>query len=662
MSRQSTLLVVGVLLGAVLGVGAAVTAIGPAAPGADAGPHADSPDSPNSVLDGDASVEQFGSESAFAEYVRAGQRRSGGHHVVFTSRSGGADGGDVALEAGAPTADAGGSSAKVEAPDRIGETNVQVAGLDEPDLVKTDGRHFFYAPSTGDHTVVVEEDGEHKKVRREGEGYVIDASQPADPEAVAAIDHPGRMLQTGDRLLVFQHDRILGYDVSNASNPKVVWEKSLEDSLVTARERNGTVYLVTRTNVGSDPVCPLTPLGDSTPVDCGAVYHPNGQIPVDATYTAFALDASDGSVHDSASFVGTNRNTVVYMSHDALYVTYTESVSRADRRAAFFLEEFDRTPASLENRIREIRSYDISSYSESREIERAVRNWLTSLDEDERAEVRAELEQQYRDYLADRQRSLHRTGIVRVDVQGTDLAVETTSTVPGRPLNQFSMDQHEGTLRVATTIPAAGDASSVNDLYTLDAETLERQGAVTGMGEDQRVYAVRYVDDTAYVVTFRRVDPLHVVDLSDPANPEEVGTLKLPGFSNYLHPIDENHVLGIGEEDGKVKTVLFDVSDPANPRIEDSRIFDARWSAVSNSHHAFTIDRRHEVFFLPAGENGHVVSYANGTLDITTSVAMDYRTTRARYVENSLYVFAGSQVAVIDETTWDRTTTLDLAE
>ncbi|MHB9287665.1 beta-propeller domain-containing protein [Halobacteriales archaeon Cl-PHB] len=658
MSRQTTLLVVGVLLGAVLGVGAAVTAIGPAAPGV--GPTV-GPDGPNTTLDGDASVEQFGSQSAFAEYVREGQRRAGTRHVVLSAQSGG-DGGDAggAVEAEQPTADS--ESATVEAPDRIGETNVQVAGLDEPDLVKTDGRHFFYAPSSGPRTVVVEEDGEPKKVRREGQGHVIDASQPANPAALAEIDHGGQMLQTGDRLLVLQHDRILGYDVSNASNPQVVWEKSLDASLVTARERNGTVYLVTESHVGSDPVCPLTPLGASTPVDCGAVYHPSGQIPVDATYSAFAIDADDGEVRDSASFVGTTRNTVVYMSHDALYVTYTESVSRADRRAEFFLEHFDRTPQSLADRIEEIRSYDISTASQSREIERAVRSWLASLDEDERAEVRAELADRYDAYLADRQRALQRTGIVRVDVEGTDLTVATTGTVPGQPLNQFSLDQHDGSLRVATTIPAAGSASSVNDLYTLDAASLERQGAVTGMGEDQRVYAVRYVEDTAYVVTFRRVDPLHVVDLSDPASPEEVGTLKLPGFSNYLHPIDQDHVLGIGEQDGTVKAVLFDVSDPTDPVVQDSRIFDARWSAVSESHHAFTIDRRHEVFFLPAGEAGHVVSYADGSLELTTSVAMDHRTTRARYVENSLYVFAGSQVAVIDETTWNRTATLDLLD
>jgi len=86
-----------------------------------------------------------------------------------------------------------------------------------------------------------------------------------------------------------------------------------------------------------------------------------------------------------------------------------------------------------------------------------------------------------------------------------------------------------------------------------------------------------------------------------PGIPALVAELELPGFSSYLHPIDDNHVLGIGQENGQVKAVMFDVSEPSDPTIDSDLILGERWSAIAESHHAFMIDERHEVFFLPAG-------------------------------------------------------------
>jgi uncharacterized secreted protein with C-terminal beta-propeller domain len=459
---------------------------------------------------------------------------------------------------------------------------------------------------------------------------------------------------------VLGDERITGY-VSDPDNPEPVWTRPLEDRLVTARERNGTVYLVTRTPVDDDP-CPIEPLGPAAGVPCTEVYHPRSSIPADATYTAFAVDAGDGTVRDSVSFVGTGRNSVVYMSPDALYVSYTEPSDRGELMGDFLLTDFERTPGSVESRIRQVRSYDLSSESTKREIRRAVRSWLRTLGPEERRAVEQDLSDGFQAYLADVQRDLVRTGIVRVRVDGSTLAVDETGTVPGRPLNQFSMDERNGTLRIATTIPAAGDAKSVADLYTLDAETMERLGSEAGMGEGQRVYAVRYVDDTAYVITFRQVDPLHVVDLEDPANPTEVGTLELPGFSTYLHPVGDGHVLGVGEEDGQAKAVLFDVGDPTEPTVADDVLLDAGWSAVSESHHAFTIVRKHGVAFMPAGGTGTVLDYTNGTLSVERRVTTDGAAERARYVGGHFYVFAPGELAVVDEIDWTMAARLDLPE
>ncbi|MFB6298549.1 MAG: beta-propeller domain-containing protein [Salinirussus sp.] len=557
---------------------------------------------------------------------------------------------------------------------RVGTTNVQVRGVDEPDIVKTDGRHFYYAPAgrvrpklaeadAGDvrEDVVVETDATREPSRPQrlaARTHVLDTSTPADPRAVAAVDATGTLLRVGDSLVVLGSETVRGYDVSDPGDPEQTWSRSLNGSLVTARATGGTVYLVTESPARVAEPCPIEPLG-GVEVACTDVHHPPGRVPVDATYTTVALDPASGDVAHTTSFVGTAENTVVHMAGRTLYVTYTKPVGRTDVLVGYVTEESDLVPERIRDRVREIASYDISRASKRREIGATLERWLGSLSEQRRREVTERFHENVRTYAERNKRQFTRTGIVRVNVSD-GLTIERVGEVPGRPLNQFSLSHHDGRLRIATTIPRIAGADSENDLYVLDATTLDRIGAETGMGETEQVYAVRYVGDTAYVVTFRRVDPFHVVDLSDPTDPEEVGKLKLPGFSSYLHPVDEDHVLGIGEEDGEVKAVLFDVSDPSNPTIDDTLRLDAGWSAIARSHHAFMQDRRHGVVFLPAGDQGLVVDYTGGDLDVEKRVRADQPVTRARYVGDYLYVFAGDTVTVLDERDWTRVSELSV--
>ncbi|WP_284009238.1 beta-propeller domain-containing protein [Haloarcula pelagica] len=651
------------------GTGFAVVPPGGDAPSSQnaTGPAAPTP-ADGSETGATGAVAQFGSEAAFDGYVSQGllrtEQRQPRSRLVFDNT--------LELTTDTPQAanfaagDGGGSTTTAEAPSRVGTTNVQIAGIDEPDRLKTDGRNFYYAPSRPrGHVPVFRPRGRPADVSppaaSDHDTHVVDVTEPAAPSAIGEIDDSGKLLQTGDTLVVVGHRTITGYDVSDPESPEQAWEHPLNHTAVTARMQNGTVYLVTRSGVSLDTPCPITPLGGDHTIPCGDVYRPGTQIPVDATYTALSIDAAGGTVEDSVTFVGTSRNTVVHMSPDALYVTYTDSTSHARQLGAFLRTEFDETPAHVEERIAEIQSYDISARATNREIDRVFEQWLATLPTEERKRLREAFTREFADYRAARQRNATTTGIVRLAVDGTALSVEATGTVPGRPLNQFSMDHHEGTLRITTTIPAVGSADSANDLYVLDSRTLDERGAVTDMGVTERVYSVRYVDETAYVVTFRRIDPFHVVDLSDPDEPEVTGELKLPGFSSYLHPIDDDHVLGIGKEDGAVKTVLFDVSDPSDPSIDDQRVRHTRhWSAISRSHHAFTIDRKHGVFVLPTGEDAIVVNYTDGSLSETATVRTDGTVTRTRYVEDYLYVFSGEEVVVVDERTWDRETTLAL--
>ena len=565
----------------------------------------------------------------------------------------------------APKADGdGGGAGGAAPPGRHSDTNVQVEGVAEPDLVKTDGRRIYYSPR-GDR-------GAHDHDGYDPGTRVIDASPPGTAEVVGNIDHSGRMFLDGDRLVVVG-ERVWGYDVSNASAPELEWSKSLDGRVHSARMRNGTTYLVLATPVDVGSPCPVEPM-EGVSAACTEVYHPDRPVPVDVTYTVVTLDPANGTVGDELTLVGA-RDSTVYMSHEGLYVTYTERTSRAELRLEVLLG-----PARplLDDRVaehlREVREYDLGERATAVEVEETLGRWRAGMDEQRREAVGEALREQYEEYVEEHKRSLTTTHVVRVNVTAERVAANASSggsgghgvptlsmgdtgAVPGRPLNQFSVDEHEGSLRVATTVGERWESDSVNDVYVLDARNLTVTGSVTGMGETERIYAVRFVGDRGYVVTYRRVDPFHVLDLSNASAPELEGELKLPGYSSYLHPLSGDRVLGIGEEDGEVKTVIFDVSDPTDPEVEASRVLAADWSAIARSHHAFLLDRKHGVFFLPTEHGGMVLSSAD--LDTVHEVDVD-RPQRALYIEDYLYVFGDDELAVVDETDWERVETLAL--
>jgi len=174
-----------------------------------------------------------------------------------------------------------------------------------------------------------------------------------------------------------------------------------------------------------------------------------------------------------------------------------------------------------------------------------------------------------------------------------------SGVVSGWLLDQFSMSELDGRLRVASTEEpdwwSDEEEAASESRVTVLAESggrLVREGLVTGLGKGERIYAVRFIGDRGYVVTFRQVDPLYVVDLADPAHPRVRGELKIPGFSSYLHPVGDDLLVGIGQSatsQGRTtgtQVSLFDVSDPASPRRIAQRDLDSDWSEAESDHHA----------------------------------------------------------------------------
>lgn len=183
-----------------------------------------------------------------------------------------------------------------------------------------------------------------------------------------------------------------------------------------------------------------------------------------------------------------------------------------------------------------------------------------------------------------------------------------TGTVPGFVLNQFALSEHEGALRVATTEDPpwradgtrAGASESGVTVLRPEGGALKQVGRVTGLGKGERIYAVRFLGARGYVVTFRQVDPLYALDLSDPANPRVTGELKVAGYSAYLHPVSDTLLLGVGQDATEQgmrlgpQVSLFDVANPAQPRLVGrAALGQDGGSAVEQDHHAF-------LFWAPA--------------------------------------------------------------
>uniref|UniRef100_A8LXD6 Secreted protein with C-terminal beta-propeller domain n=1 Tax=Salinispora arenicola (strain CNS-205) TaxID=391037 RepID=A8LXD6_SALAI len=194
-------------------------------------------------------------------------------------------------------------------------------------------------------------------------------------------------------------------------------------------------------------------------------------------------------------------------------------------------------------------------------------------------------------------------------------------TIPGRLINQYALSEWQGHLRVATTT-GQDERTSESGVHVLrrQGDTLTPTGAVTGLGPGEWIRSVRYLGDTAYVVTFRQTDPLYALDLSDHTAPRVTGELKITGYSAYLHPIADGRLLGIGQEadlDGRVQGVqvsLFDVRDPARPLRLDHWHRPNAWSVAEHDPHAFRYDPKTGLLAVPVDAGLRLLRVSGDTL------------------------------------------------
>lgn len=205
-----------------------------------------------------------------------------------------------------------------------------------------------------------------------------------------------------------------------------------------------------------------------------------------------------------------------------------------------------------------------------------------------------------------------------------------SGSVPGRLLNQFSMSELSDDLRVATTTDGItqgraepGASESRVSVLRQDGENLSTIGSVSGLGKGERIHAVRFLGDRGYVVTFRQTDPLYVIDLEDPARPAVKGELKIPGYSAYLHPVGDHRLIGVGQDatdEGRTlgtQVSLFDVSDPASPKRLSQTVLPRANSEAEFDHRAFLYWAKTGLTLLP------VQSYGDGDVIIQEGTPTD---------------------------------------
>ena len=190
------------------------------------------------------------------------------------------------------------------------------------------------------------------------------------------------------------------------------------------------------------------------------------------------------------------------------------------------------------------------------------------------------------------------TLIYRVKFDRQNIVCEAEGAVSGYVLNQFSMDEYNGFFRIATTTGTSN--TSHNSLFILDMN-LKVVGKLEDLAPGERIYSARFMGSRCYLVTFKQVDPFFVIDVGNPTQPSVLGYLKIPGFSGYLHPYDENHIIGLGKQDSNLKLSLFDVTNVNAPMETAQYIVEGNWSdsAALWDHKAFLFYGSKQLLALP---------------------------------------------------------------
>ncbi|MBU1103839.1 MAG: beta-propeller domain-containing protein [Nanoarchaeota archaeon] len=521
---------------------------------------------------------------------------------------------------GATTAESGAQAAS-----DYSETNVQVEGVDEPDIVKNDGKYIYTL--SGEKVVIV------------------DAYPAEDMRVLSQIEFESDVRDifiNGDKLVVFGESReyfdtglrcpesfdiwtdcggysteetkVYIYDVSDREEPELEDEISVSGRYVEARMIGDYVYIVSSESVYLNhfdlPSYEVRGLKRDVAVE--DVYYFNTGDESYVFNTVSAINLGDGEIDSETYLLGASRT--VYVSESNIYLTYQKRISQENYLERYVEEVLEEVlPGEIYEQVLEELDSSGLAWEKRRAIDEIVGKYISSLDGDENSDFAEKFQKALEEFSIVIQKETEKTVVHKIEIDEGEINYVASGEVPGSVLNQFSMDEFDGNFRIATTVGQVSRDSaggSLNNLYVLDEE-LEIIGSVEDLAEGERIYSARLMGERAYLVTFKKVDPLFVIDLSNPREPEVLGYLKITGYSDYLHPYDENHVIGIGKETAGggehfswyqgIKISLFDVSDVANPKeVAKIEIGDRGTDSYAlRDHRAFLFDRERELLVIP---------------------------------------------------------------
>lgn len=268
----------------------------------------------------------------------------------------------------------------------------------------------------------------------------------------------------------------------------------------------------------------------------------------------------------------------------------------------------------------------------------------------------------------------NKTAITRYQLKDGKIILKAEGEIKGSLLNQFSIDEYKGNFRFVSTYTYGeegkneinGSSGTVyyklitgNMLTVLDGD-LKQVGSIEKIAPDERIYSVRFMGDMAYFVTFRQVDPLFSADLSNPENPKIVGALKIPGFSNYLFPYGENQLLGIGqdadEKTGRTKGVklsLFDISNPADVKEASKEILDFSTSDALYNHKRAMISYEKNIIGFDFYDNGRgylIYGVENGKFIKKAQFDLGNASlyVKGLYINDEFYIVTGEKLITIN--------------
>lgn len=484
--------------------------------------------------------------------------------------------------------------ASAEGSTSYSETNQQVEGVDEADSAVTDGKYIYDITNYEELVITDIRSSTHLQkasvIKFDGQFYPRELY--IDDELLVVIgsaqsQSPDTMVS--NRMMPMPElSAIRVYDVTDKTKPVLLREAGVEGYIVGTRKINQFVYMITTHQ----------PMYWSNDSPKGKEYIPN--------------------VFDS-----TMNQTPTPMELDRISIL----------------------PGAMEPSYSIITALDIHSQDEGSVQTKA---YLGSGEQlymsKEHIYLTATAYQEARNYMAGT------SEVFKFSMDGTTIHFQQAAKLKGTILNQFSMDEHDGYFRVVTTEGNLWDEKNIakNHLFILDRQ-MKLVGSVENLAVKERIYSARFMGDKAYMVTFRETDPLFVMDVSDPSNPTVLGELKIPGFSNYLHPLDESHLIGFGYETvarknpqgGEpiiqtrgMKISLFDVTDFANPKEQAFEIIggSGTYSSIQHDHHALFTHPAKSLYGFPITVYQQVKGDDMLTMEASGAMIYEITTTGIRQV------------------------------